>query len=790
MPLSVYHSFDLVEWDFAGNVLSPNASSWNQCDLWAPEVVYDNGMFYMYYAASTCSNDFMVNELARRIGVATSDSPLGPFVDIGQPLTQTWGIDAHFFKDPDTAKKYLFYSFLYEYLPGYQPSAGASVVADQLLEMTAVANSPDAITRGSAAWEDKDGDPTDGTLRYTNEGPTVMKRDGKYYAMFSGGSWDMPTYALGYATLGPNADILSHQGIGGPVWNKSEPPILKTNNRVEAPGHNAVTKAPNNVDDICVHHGRVPPYLTVDQRYAFVDRIYWNHDRMFMNLPTTANLVRPDLPLFADIFDLPDGPLSSDWKIISGTWAVWNSQAQQSDPSSQLAQVAVEITPLKDYVFEANIAFLSGTSDSLIGVVAFWESPNNTLNIWIEPFGGAVTIDGYVDGESVKTSMAITDSNFGTLSYHQLLITKNGPIFSVVLDKVNLGSLVYKALENLGGSSFQLQTYNASGLFDGIAITPFFEDTFTTPNLSWKTISGSWIVFQDSLMQDSDYNGIAIATRGQPTSNYEMRADVLWAADDGVTSKQGVVAAISEDASEAVIAGFNKNIWPLAQFYVQHLNLNTGEMIANYSVGLPRGFLYDQYHNVRVVKVGNAFSFFLDGRETFSTAINLKDQQHQVGLFTERSRASFGNCVFKWSQVGQNLLLNGGFETSQALTAENGSPWLAQGAVQVTPCCPYSGYQKLVSTANGVASQNVMLDAGNFSLRWFYINTDDSYVKSQVDIMVGQNSIASEVCVGEKWSVGSLGFKLATPQNISVQWSSMVKAGAIASVDDFFLFQN
>ena len=54
------------------------------------------------------------------------------------------------------------------------------------------------VTRGSEAWEDKDGDPNNGSLRYTNEAPTVLKRHGKYYMMYSGGSWDLPTYALAY----------------------------------------------------------------------------------------------------------------------------------------------------------------------------------------------------------------------------------------------------------------------------------------------------------------------------------------------------------------------------------------------------------------------------------------------------------------------------------------------------------------------------------------------------------------------------------------------------------------
>jgi len=85
-PIVAYQSTDLVHWDLVGPVLqasdSPNA--WNQIDVWAPEVVYRNGKFYMYYTASRKSDDWRVGEMARRIGVAVSDSPRGPFVDSGK----------------------------------------------------------------------------------------------------------------------------------------------------------------------------------------------------------------------------------------------------------------------------------------------------------------------------------------------------------------------------------------------------------------------------------------------------------------------------------------------------------------------------------------------------------------------------------------------------------------------------------------------------------------------------------------------------------------------------------
>jgi len=45
----VLSSPDLVEWSFQGGALPPLAAR-DAREYWAPEVAYDNGIFYLYYA--------------------------------------------------------------------------------------------------------------------------------------------------------------------------------------------------------------------------------------------------------------------------------------------------------------------------------------------------------------------------------------------------------------------------------------------------------------------------------------------------------------------------------------------------------------------------------------------------------------------------------------------------------------------------------------------------------------------------------------------------------------------
>ena len=72
---SVWSSDDLVNWS-APTLCFRAIDYWGASHFWAPEVIYRNGKFIMHYTAMSRT----LNSL--RIGVAVSDSPLGPFVDV------------------------------------------------------------------------------------------------------------------------------------------------------------------------------------------------------------------------------------------------------------------------------------------------------------------------------------------------------------------------------------------------------------------------------------------------------------------------------------------------------------------------------------------------------------------------------------------------------------------------------------------------------------------------------------------------------------------------------------
>ena len=83
--LPVYRSKNLVDWEFAGDAFAGKKPDWRPgYTVWAPDVHYTDGHYLLYYALGGDSwTDDRMGFNKRATGVATSDSPTGPFEDHG-----------------------------------------------------------------------------------------------------------------------------------------------------------------------------------------------------------------------------------------------------------------------------------------------------------------------------------------------------------------------------------------------------------------------------------------------------------------------------------------------------------------------------------------------------------------------------------------------------------------------------------------------------------------------------------------------------------------------------------
>lgn len=114
--LPIYRSTNLVDWSFQGTAFTDNTRPHfvPNGSLWAPDINLIDGKYVLYYSMSTWGGEWTCG-----IGVATSDSPQGPFEDHGM-LFRSNEIGVRNSIDPfyieDGGKKYLFLEVFMEFM--------------------------------------------------------------------------------------------------------------------------------------------------------------------------------------------------------------------------------------------------------------------------------------------------------------------------------------------------------------------------------------------------------------------------------------------------------------------------------------------------------------------------------------------------------------------------------------------------------------------------------------------------------------------------------------------------
>ena len=230
---------DLVHWTSAGGALLPLAAE-HGTDYWAPEVVQADGRFWMYYSVGH-------GHAGHHLRVASADTALGPFTDLGVDLTpdERFAIDPHPFRDTD-GSWYLYYAR--DVLEGER--VGTSLAVAPMPTMDSLAAPAQQVLVPTADWQIFERQrPMYGQVYdwHTLEGPTVREHDGSYYCVYSGGSF----LGEGYGVAWARAD--------SPVGPWLEPEdgsnrlLATVPGHVRGPGHNSVVTTPAGTDVLVYH---------------------------------------------------------------------------------------------------------------------------------------------------------------------------------------------------------------------------------------------------------------------------------------------------------------------------------------------------------------------------------------------------------------------------------------------------------------------------------------------------------------------------------------------------------
>lgn len=174
----VYRSTDLKNWE--GPIGATDGFALKKGDafgtkgFWAPQVFKYHSKYYMAYTAN------------EHIAIASSDNPLGPFTNNGNPLkADVRQIDPYVLFDGD--KIYLYHVRLQD--------GNRIFVAELSDDLQSIR--PETLAEcisAESGWED-----TQEVEWPVTEGPTVFKRDQKYVMLYSANDFRNPDYAVGYA---------------------------------------------------------------------------------------------------------------------------------------------------------------------------------------------------------------------------------------------------------------------------------------------------------------------------------------------------------------------------------------------------------------------------------------------------------------------------------------------------------------------------------------------------------------------------------------------------------------
>ncbi len=240
-----FSSKDLVTWTKHHAVLDTAEVKWAKKAMWAPSVISKDGKYYLFFGA----NDVHEGEVGG-IGVAVSDRPEGPYKDLlGKPLINVivngaQPIDQFVFRDDDGT--------YYMYYGGWRHCNIVKLNND----FTALVPFEDGEIYKEVTPEN-----------YV-EGPFMLKKNGKYYFMWSEGGWGLPNYCAAYAIA--DSPFGPFKRIGK---------ILETDPEVATgAGHHSVMHVPNSDDYYVVYHRRPLDNKGRDHRVTCIDKLTFDKD--------------------------------------------------------------------------------------------------------------------------------------------------------------------------------------------------------------------------------------------------------------------------------------------------------------------------------------------------------------------------------------------------------------------------------------------------------------------------------------------------------------------------------
>lgn len=253
------------------SVWSPPSGQPYSKELWAPELHYLQGHWYLYVAADDGDN------FNHRMYVleGTTQDPQDPFVLKGKISDDTdrWAIDGTVLETEN--------GLLYFIWSGWEGTENVqqNLYIAKMSDPWTISGRRVCISRPELPWE-RNGRPL------INEGPEVLKRQNRVFIIYSAsGSWT-DDYCLGLLEL-QGSEVLNPDS-----WVKTPEPVFSKTDRVFGPGHASFVRSPDGTENWIVYHSAKSSGAGWDRKVN-TQKFFWRADGM----PDFKTPIPPGIPM-------------------------------------------------------------------------------------------------------------------------------------------------------------------------------------------------------------------------------------------------------------------------------------------------------------------------------------------------------------------------------------------------------------------------------------------------------------------------------------------------------------
>ncbi|UZJ43622.1 glycoside hydrolase family 43 protein [Marinimicrobium sp. C6131] len=227
---------EVVQFEGARVWTPPPGESYSE-SIWAPELFFLDDRWYIYFAADDGDN------ANHRMYVLSSDNadPLSEYRFEGQisDPSDRWAIDGTILELDD--QRY----FIWSGWPGDE-NVQQNLYIAPMSGPTQISGDRVLISEPEFEWERIGGDHPD--FPYVNEGPQVLKHEGRVFVVYSAsGSWT-DHYSLGLL------ELMSDDPLRIDSWYKHDEPVFSGTDNVISPGHASFTLSPDGSEHWIVYH--------------------------------------------------------------------------------------------------------------------------------------------------------------------------------------------------------------------------------------------------------------------------------------------------------------------------------------------------------------------------------------------------------------------------------------------------------------------------------------------------------------------------------------------------------